>query len=314
MTAGTISATKRVTAATQCRQTEPVPSPSSVAELRTALTHHTPGHAAERLPVAALFVARDGCYFNLPGIDPWDLARDARTYDGPWPVVAHPPCQRWGRYWGGSPRKPHQYELGADDGCFAAALAVVRRFGGVLEHPESSHAWRAFGLAAPPRDGGWVAADFDGGWTCCVEQGHYGHIARKATWLYACNVELPSLRWGRSAQRIHPVALARYGYEKARRIGVMAMIGGKNKTLLREATPPDFRDALISIARTAFDRALGFALPSGVISPENAKEPGALTSRRRASALASRDHRCPDVPQGSVVAHASNLNPERDHV
>lgn len=57
-----------------------------------------------------------------------------------------PPCQRWGRYWGGSPRKPHQYRKGADLGCFATALTAVRNFGGVLEHPKDSLAWEWFGL------------------------------------------------------------------------------------------------------------------------------------------------------------------------
>jgi hypothetical protein len=94
-------------------------------------------------------------------------------------------------------------------------------------------------------------ADFQGGWTCCVEQGHYGHLSRKATWLYAHGVDLPALIWGPSPQRIHPVALAKHGYEKARRIGAMAMVGGKNKTDIRNATPPAFRDVLISIARSA---------------------------------------------------------------
>jgi hypothetical protein len=197
--------------------------------------------------VAALFVETNGVYFGLPDVDPWDRHRDARTYAGPHPVVAHPPCERWGRYWGGAPCKPHQYQLGADDGCFAAALAAVRRWGGVLEHPEASHAWAAFGLNAPPRHGGWVVADFVSGWTCCVEQGHYGHMARKTTWLYAHGVDLPSLRWGR--ERLHPVALAKHGYEKARRIGMMAMVGGKDKKRIRDATPIEFRDVLISIAR-----------------------------------------------------------------
>jgi hypothetical protein len=60
--------------------------------------------------IAALFVDGAGCYAGLPDVDVWDLARDARFYRGPHPVIAHPPCERWGRYWHGSPRKPHQYE------------------------------------------------------------------------------------------------------------------------------------------------------------------------------------------------------------
>jgi hypothetical protein len=197
--------------------------------------------------IAALFVAPDGCYTGLPDVDPWDEARDARLYAGPHPVVAHPPCQRWGRYWHGSPRKPHRFEKGDDGGCFAAALAAVRKWGGVLEHPAHSHAWAAFGLIEP-EPGGWMAADWEGGWTCYVEQAHYGHFARKGTWLYANGVDLPSLRWGISEQRLPDVAVQRYGYERARRIGVMAYIGGKDKTKIREATPPAFRDVLMAIA------------------------------------------------------------------
>ena len=44
--------------------------------------------------VAALYVETDGCYFDLNGVDPWDISRDARNYPGPHPVVAHSPCQR----------------------------------------------------------------------------------------------------------------------------------------------------------------------------------------------------------------------------
>lgn len=201
--------------------------------------------------IAALYIEAGGCYSGLPGVDAWDLKRDARSYRGPHPVVAHPPCERWGRFWHGSTRKPHQYKMGEDGGCFAAALAAVRSHGGVLEHPADSHAWKFFGLRRPKRGEGWVRADSYGGWTCYVEQGHYGHRARKGTWLYAAHVELPELRWDRLPQRLHPVALERYGYEKARRIGVMAMVGGKDKTKIRGATPNEFRDLLIGIARTA---------------------------------------------------------------
>lgn len=201
--------------------------------------------------IAALYVEANGIYTGLPDVDPWDEARDARRYAGPHPVVAHPPCQRWGRFWHGSTRKPHQYKLGDDGGCFRAALEAVRAYGGVLEHPADSHAWRFFGLNRPERGAGWIAADWLGGATCYVEQGHYGHFSRKPTWLYACLTELPELEWTRLPQRLHPLALERYGYAKARRIGVMAMIGGKRKTEIRNATPPQFRDLLLSIARTA---------------------------------------------------------------
>ena len=201
--------------------------------------------------IAALYVEPRGVYCGLGGVDPWDEARDARQYAGPWPVVAHPPCERWGRFWHGSPRKPHQFKLGDDGGCFAAALASVRRWGGVLEHPADSHAWAAFGLRRPPRAGGWVSADNHGGATCYVEQGHYGHMARKATWLYACGVNLPELRWGRLPQRLDPKMVERHGYEYARRKGLVSMIGGKNKKAIRNATPPEFRDVLLRIAASA---------------------------------------------------------------
>lgn len=201
--------------------------------------------------VAALFVETDGCYFGLADVDPWDEARDAREYAGPWPVVAHPPCQRWGRFWHGSTRKPHQFKKGDDGGCFAAALTAVRNFGGVLEHPAHSHAWEWFGLVAPKQGAGWTPADSHGGMTCYVEQGHYGHESRKPTWLYSVGCRLPALNWSRGEQRIPEWMVERYGYEKARRIGVVAMVGGKNKTRIRNATPPMFRDVLLSIARSS---------------------------------------------------------------
>lgn len=200
--------------------------------------------------VAALFVEPNGCYFDLPNIDLWDARRDARAYAGPFRVIAHPPCERWGRYWHGSPRKPHQYKLGDDRGCFASALDAVRHWGGVLEHPAYSRAWEHFEIAAPSHKGGWFVADSHG-WTCHVEQGHYGHMARKATWLYAVRCCRPDLVWGPSPQRLPLVALRRYGYEKARRTGVMAYIGGKQKSEIRAATPIGFRDVLIDLVSNA---------------------------------------------------------------
>ena len=157
------------------------------------------------LKIAALYVDPHGPYSNLDYIDLWPEKRDARRYDGPNPVIAHPPCARWGRYWPGSPMIKKRLKLGDDDGCFESALASVRQYGGVLEHPEASHAWAKYGLNKPQRHGGWIPADWiygKVGWTCCVEQGHYGHRSRKATWLYAVGTDLPNLKWGKSAAKV----------------------------------------------------------------------------------------------------------------
>ncbi len=235
--------------------------------------------------IAALYGERGGVYFGLEGVNPWDRDKDARLYAGPYPVVAHPPCERWGRYWHGGPSVRERKVQGDDGGCFSAALAAVRSWGGVLEHPEASAAWRVFGLITPPHDGGWIAAGDGVGWTCCVEQGHYGHRARKKTWLYAARMKtLPSLRWGRSAARVRldagyhtaeerklfmrpPAGLSEEMRAK-RRAWLEARARLTGKELLcpermnareRAATPIPFRDLLLSIARSAVPRPMNAA-------------------------------------------------------
>lgn len=200
--------------------------------------------------IAALYVQRGGCYYELPNVDPWDDERDARLYAGPHPVIAHPPCQRWGRYWSGGPSANVKRLKGDDGGCFDRALWAVRTFGGVLEHPEASHAWKWFGLNRP-EPGTWIAADDFGGWTCQVEQGHYGHPARKKTWLYAVTAYgLPELPWGPSEGR----RLDEGFHSKAERDAARAAGQKPIKRLSTQqnlATPPAFRDLLIQIAESA---------------------------------------------------------------
>lgn len=206
--------------------------------------------------IAALYVESGGCYFNLPGVDPWDETRDARAYAGPWPVVAHPPCQRWGKMWFGQPLTVKLTGVrkikGDDGGCFAAALASVRKWGGVLEHPWGSHAWPHFGLNTPPREGGWIMATLDGGWTCCVEQGRYGHYARKPTLLLVYGLdpdELPELQWGKSEPRYDPAVVERMGLARAKRLGEVGARGGGTDSSPRIGTPAPFRELLLGIAR-----------------------------------------------------------------
>lgn len=193
--------------------------------------------------IAALYVETNGCYFGLPGVDPWDIHRDARRYPGPYPVVAHPPCERWGRFSDGSPMKK-AYQTGDDGGCFAAALASLRRWGGVLEHPAHSKAFVAHGIPTPPKSG-WLQIGYRE-WVCQVEQGHYGHVARKATWLLVVGERPPELIWGPAEQRLPAKRLAERGYESARRCGAVANQSHKQ----RQRTPPAFRDLLLSIAET----------------------------------------------------------------
>lgn len=202
--------------------------------------------------VAALYVDPRGVYAGLPDVDVWDEARDARTYAGPWPVVAHPPCARWSRLAGFTEAR-FGLKRGEDGGCFAAALEAVQRFGGVLEHPAYSDAWKRYGLLRPSVREGWTL-DFDGGATCYIEQGRYGLPVKKATWLYAVGVALPDLRWGwtpdcEGERPNGPWGGIDGGRDQHKKIGGYWKTGhGRGCTA---ATPEPFRDVLIAMARSA---------------------------------------------------------------
>lgn len=191
--------------------------------------------------IAALYVETGGAYFGIPGVEPWDEQRDARRYAGPWPVVAHPPCQRWGALaavnyarWGGEHNRP-----GNDGGCFASALSATRRWGGVLEHPAKTRAWGAYRLPAP-RTPGW-SKTLCGGWVCEVWQSAYGHRASKATWLYFYGGEPHELNWTRQAGS-HQI-----GFHDQRGKDRNKPTLGKREA---NATPAPFRELLLSLARS----------------------------------------------------------------
>lgn len=152
------------------------------------------------MTAAALYVDSRGPYPMLLGVEYcWDKARDARTYTGPWPVVAHPPCQSWIPFaslnyhrYGGEHNRP-----GNDGGCFEHALGCVRTYGGVLEHPAGSKAWEHFGLTKPPEWSWEQVSNIE--WVCRVWQSAYGHKARKVTWLLYCGNRAPlEARWEHS--------------------------------------------------------------------------------------------------------------------
>jgi hypothetical protein len=136
------------------------------------------------------------------------------------------------------------YYDGDDGGCFKAALRAVNKWGGVLEHPAHSLAWKTFGLARPA-ERGWTRTLFDVGWTCEVDQRRYGHEARKPTWLYYVGDDPPPMLWG-------------VGDSGPRTVG-RGWGGGREH--LRARTPLAFRDALLDIARACnLRRAASFKL------------------------------------------------------
>lgn len=173
------------------------------------------------MKVAALYVDPHGVYANLDDVEVWDEARDARLYAGPWPVVAHPPCNRWVSY--GSREK-----RGEDGGCFEAALESVRTYGGVLEHPARSQAWHLYGLPTPTRGGWRRRLEGDDGWVIELDQHAYGFPTRKLTWLYCVGVPADvksEIHAGRGCDAL-------WSTERSR-------------------TPEAFRDVLLAIARSA---------------------------------------------------------------
>lgn len=181
--------------------------------------------------VAVLFARSDSHYKALPGCDVWDIERDARRWPGGAPVVAHPPCRAWARLRQFAKPRPDEKQLAI------WAVDQVRRFGGVLEHPEASTLWKEAHL---PAIGGF---DEFGGWTLPISQKWWGHRAEKKTWLYIvgcrpADIPLMPLVLGEAT---HVVGLWS-GRDKAR---CRPSIGKAE----REHTPPDLAAWLCDLAR-----------------------------------------------------------------
>jgi hypothetical protein len=185
--------------------------------------------------IAALFVEKNGMYFGIEGVDPWDIERDGRLYSGPHRVVAHPPCSAWCQL-AYINQKRYGHKVGDDGGCFESALRSVRTYGGVLEHPAFSYAWPAFGLARPKR-GKWL---HDGqAWVTEVSQVAYGHPARKRTWLYYVgDREPPALDWSEKEPMAQVSFCKNHGNSPLPRLS--------KKEAKR--TPAAFRDVLLRLA------------------------------------------------------------------
>lgn len=180
--------------------------------------------------VAVLFARGDSIYKTMRGCDVYDIERDARTFDGSCPVVAHPPCRAWGRL-----RQFAKPVEGEKELAFFA-VDMVRQCGGVLEHPSWSTLWAAAELPKPGQP-----ADRFGGRSIEVRQHWWGHKAEKKTWLYFVGID----RWDSVQMPIEPPT--HVIRKKPRPTGKLKSLHKK----LREATPPAFAEYLVRHARRA---------------------------------------------------------------
>lgn len=199
--------------------------------------------------VAVLFVRQDSTYKRLPGCQCYDVNRNALTFPGGMPVVCHPPCRTWGSLRAFAKAPPDEPELAV------WAVGQVRAEGGVLEHPAHSRLWRH--LQMP--EAGWLP-DAWGGYTIEVDQFHWGHLARKRTWLYVCGCpyeELPPMptRSGSPSHNVSSLS-GRRGLSPAERRAHPSWKPelGPNR---RNKTPPAFAKWLCAVARAAAQRQKG---------------------------------------------------------
>lgn len=184
--------------------------------------------------IAVLFARQDSVYKSIEGCDVYDIERDARRWAGGCPVVAHPPCRAWGRLRQFANPRPDEKDLAL------FAVARVREFGGVLEHPACSTLWPAAGLPAPGD------VDAFGGWTFPIVQSWFGHRADKKTWIYVVGIvpaQLPDfpLVLGEATHKI--------GSSGRRRDGSRLKDRPEVTKAEREHTPPALADWLVECAR-----------------------------------------------------------------
>lgn len=182
--------------------------------------------------IAVLFARADSIYKQIEFCDVYDIERDARTYTGNLPVVAHPPCRAWGRLRHFANPRHDEKELAF------FAVEMVRKFGGVLEHPESSTLWMEAQLPHP------ALGNYDafGGFTLALPQKWFGHRAEKKTWLYISGCKrkcIPTL----------PLSLgdAECVVETKKKDNPRPSVSRKQ----REATPRDFALWLCELAKIA---------------------------------------------------------------
>jgi hypothetical protein len=173
--------------------------------------------------VAILCTARNSVYKTIPGVDVYDIDRDAKNFEGGMPIVAHPPCRAWSAYCRHQ-AKPDRGEKELGLWC----ADQLRKWGGCLEQPAHSHLFKAAGLPLPGHPEGNL-------WSADVWQFWWGYPMRKATWICFSGIDTRSIQY--------PLRLHMHGNDRRREL-----VMSKNQ---RSATTLEFATWLIEAARMA---------------------------------------------------------------
>ena len=179
------------------------------------------------MEVAALCVARKSIYKQIQGVDCYDIDRDASTFPGGMPVIAHPPCRHWSAYCRHqATREGKEAEMELGRWC----VQQVRQCGGVLEQPAHSRLWDECYI---PKPGPHSELPWE--WSLELPQYWFGDEREKATWLFFFGLDrrsLPEL----------PFRLKPDGGDRR----IWQLMSSKNE---RERTPKAFAEWLVACAR-----------------------------------------------------------------
>lgn len=179
--------------------------------------------------VAALFVRANSPYKSIPGVDCYDADRDALTWSGGVPGVFHPPCRGWGKLVAFSKHTEEELYLAR------WSMFMVRKFGGVVEHPYDSRLWADSNCLS------FGVRDEYGGILIPIYQSWWGHRAAKKSAIYVVGPcpDLPD-------------------YEPPNWLQKVANMGKSE----RERTPVDFAHYLVELA----SRCTGWAQRLNIVS------------------------------------------------
>lgn len=177
------------------------------------------------LKVAILCAARTSVYHELDNLEVYDQERDARTFAGGLPVVAHPPCRAWSATCRQLAKpEPGEIELGL------FCCEKLKECGGVLEQPAHSHLFDAGQLPKPLEK-----VSENGLFTLAVFQAWWGYPMKKSTWLCFSGIDPRAVEL--------PLRLHNRGKDWRKQ-----QLMSKRQ---RSETTREFAEWLIDIARTA---------------------------------------------------------------